>query len=95
MRSLNHPEPVAPTKLKTAIIASMLAAATSDMPLSEHAATRCVPIRPFVDAPQTKKLPASSQKSRERKPVPRAANATRTGFPGLADGGALVPGASP
>ena len=51
------------------IAASKPAARTSGMPWSPHAGTKCVPIKPFVLAPQMKKLPDSSQKSRERAPV--------------------------
>ena len=39
---------------------------------------RCVPINPLVEAPQMKKLPASSQKSRERKPSPSVSKAAFT-----------------
>ena len=42
---------------------------------------RCVPISPLVLAPQTKKLPASSQKSRDCRPTPKAPIAAANGFP--------------
>jgi len=44
----------------------------------------CVPIRPFVLAPQMKKLPPSSQKSRVRKPSRSARNVLRNGLPSSA-----------
>jgi hypothetical protein len=46
-----------------------------------------VPISPFVEAPQLKKLPASSQKSRERSPSRKAASALATGLPRAATAG--------
>ena len=48
-------------KLNTPMVASTLAPATSEMPLSMQAGIRCVPISPLVEAPQTKNVPASSQ----------------------------------
>ena len=50
--------------LKMPIVASIPAPNTGDRPWSEQAAIRCVPMRPLVVAPQMKKAPASSQKSR-------------------------------
>ena len=41
---------------------------------------RCVPIRPFVDAPQMKNVPKSSQKSRDFAPSLSASSATVAGF---------------
>ena len=41
---------------------------------------KCVPMRPRVLAPQTKKLPPSSQKSRERIASPSASNAAVNGL---------------
>src|ERR1041384_6735302 len=54
--------------------ASRLAAATSGIPWSIDAGMRWVPMSPFVDAPQMKKLPPRSQKSRERTPMRRPRN---------------------
>jgi len=62
-RSESQPLPVVPIRSKIPITASRPAARTSGMPWSMHAGTRCVPTSPLVVAPQTKKLPASSQKS--------------------------------
>ena len=54
-----------PTRSKTPIIASNPAAATWVSPWSTAAGIRCVPIRPFVVAPQMKKLALRSQNVRE------------------------------
>ena len=43
------------------ISASSCAERTAGMPTSWQAAMRCVPMRPLVLAPQTKKVPASTQ----------------------------------
>ena len=66
---------------KMPITASRLAAVTSAMPWSMEAGIRCVPMRPLVDAPQMKKLPARSQKSRERTPRRRPLKALTIGLP--------------
>ncbi len=69
-----------PTRSNTPIAASRLAASTSGMPWSMQAGIRWVPISPLVLAPQTKKLPPSSQKSRECRPARRAWMARTAGF---------------
>ena len=53
------------------IAASNPAACVSGMPWSPHAGTRCVPIKPFVLAPQMKNDPASSQNVRVREAPPQ------------------------
>ncbi len=65
------------------MVASRLAAVTSAIPWSIDAGIRCVPMSPFVEAPQMKKLPPSSQKSRERTPMRRPRNALPIGLPVL------------
>jgi len=49
---------------------------------------RCVPTRPFVDAPQITNVRVSSQKSRDRSPSARASMAMRAGFAVAAIGAA-------
>jgi hypothetical protein len=51
------------------------------MPLSMQAAIRWVPISPLVLSPQTKKLPNSNQKSRERLQRRSTRSALSTGLP--------------
>ena len=52
-----------------------------------QAGIRCVPISPLVLAPQMKKLPASSQKSRERRPDLQGASAATKGLPAAGSAG--------
>src|ERR1700694_859946 len=80
-RSVRYPDTSVPTTSKTPITASRLAAVTSAIPWSIEAGVRWVPIRPLVEAPQMKKLPARSQKSRERTPSLRPRNALTIGLP--------------
>ena len=93
-RSLSQPDRVVPTKSNTPIAANKLAPCTSGMPWSTQAGIRCVPINPLVDAPHTKKLPASSQKSRERSPSRSARIAVVAGLPWLEMAGG-APGSDP
>lgn len=75
-----------PTTSKTPITASSEAAAVMGMPWSWAAGTKWVWIRPFVDAPQIAKVPASSQNGPVRtalsstETVRRAAPVTGSGF---------------
>ena len=69
-----------PTRSKTPITASRLAAVTSDMPWSIAAGIRCVPMSPFVVAPQTKKLAVRSQNVDVREASARPPIAARKGF---------------
>ena len=64
------------------IVARIPAARTSGMPWSMQAGMRWVAMRPFVLAPQTKKVPARSQKSREREARASVRNASTAGLPG-------------
>ena len=66
---------------KTPIVARSDAAATSPNPWSIAAGIRCVPIRPFVDAPQMKKLPASSRNEVDRQTSPRVRIGVLNGLP--------------
>ena len=79
-----------PTISKMPTKARSPAAVTSDMPWSIDAGIRCVPINPLVVAPQMKKLPASSQKSRDRTPMRRPPNARAIGFSVLRHRGVIV-----
>jgi hypothetical protein len=45
-----------------------------------QAGIRWVPISPLVEAPQMKNVPASSEKSRERRPIRRPRSARTAGF---------------
>jgi hypothetical protein len=69
---VSQPDAVVPTTSKTPISASRPAAVTCVIPWSCAAGIRCVETRPFVVAPQTKNVPASSQKARERIAAPSA-----------------------
>ena len=69
----------------TPIAASSPAPCTSVKPWSAQAAIRCVPIRPFVVAPQTKNAKTSSWKSRRGANSLSVETALRNGF---ASGGA-------
>src|ERR1044072_7344167 len=88
-RSLSQPEPVAPTMLNTPIPASSQAPASAGISLSMQAGIRCVPISPLVEAPQQKKLPASSQKSRRRDASASVRNEFMIGLPTAGAGGGL------
>ncbi|MNS75198.1 hypothetical protein D3C72_1087020 [compost metagenome] len=85
-----------PTKSNAPIIASAEAAGTADMPKSAHRAMKWVWIRPLVDSPQIKNVPASSQKvcvraaSRSTTKGPRSVSGA-----GGPDGAGAVPGSSP
>ncbi len=82
---MNQPEAIVPTTSKTPITASSEAAAVTGIPWSCAAGTKCVWTRPFVDAPQIAKVPASSQKG----PVRAAENRTvtaRLAAPGTGSG---------
>ena len=67
------------------------------MPWSPQAGMKCVPIKPLVLAPQMKKVPKRSQKSRCRAARARAPNAVDTGFPPRSSGASslALPGAAP
>ena len=82
-------------RLKSAMEASRFAPAIAGMSWSTQAGMRWVPISPVVEAPHTKRLPDSSQKSRERSsPTPRAESAARIGLP-LLGTATLAPRSSP
>ncbi len=66
---------------KMPIAASNPAACVSGMPWSPHAGTRCVPIKPFVLAPQMKNEPGQQPKRSRARGAPRStANASRSGL---------------
>src|SRR6185295_2323316 len=68
------------------MIASRLPAATAAMPWSEQSEIICVPTRPLVVKPQTKNVPANSQKSGVFAPYASPANAVLSGLDLLGTG---------
>ncbi len=88
---MSTPDAVVPMMSNTPMRASRLAAATGATPWSWAAGRKCVPMSPLVLAPQTKKLPASSQKVPLCADSRSPAKATATGLPVAAsDGGSSV-----
>lgn len=71
---MSQPEKTVPMMSKTPMTASSEAAAVMGMPWSWADGTKCVRIRPLVEAPQIANVPASSQNG----PVRAASNSTRT-----------------
>ena len=84
-----------PRKSKPPISASTLAAVTAVMPKSWHSGMKCVPIRPLVDRPQTKKVKNSSQNVRVRPASVSAVMASRAALPAAARSGGAVTARSP
>jgi hypothetical protein len=78
----------------TPINASMDAAVVAGIPWSCAAATKCVPIRPFVDQPQTKNVPTSTQNTLDLLDRASSSNAAPVADPRLAAGGGGTSAAS-
>lgn len=74
---MNQPDATVPTTSNTPITASSPAAAVTGMPWSWAAGTKWVLTRPFVEAPQIAKVPASSQKGPVRAALTRTVTARR------------------
>jgi hypothetical protein len=74
---------------KNPTVASKLAAVTSGIPWSIAAGIRCVPMRPLVEAPQMKKLPARSQKLPEPAPSRSPCKLVAMGLEVVVGGGAI------
>ena len=77
---MSQPDAIVPMTLQTPIAASMSAAPASEMPWSRQAGMKCVPMRPNVLAPHTKKLADRSQKSRDPTASPSAASGAVNGL---------------
>ena len=76
-----------PTTSNTPTSASRLAAATSAMPWSCAAGIKCVPIRPLVESPHTKKDPDTYQKSRTLAASRNVCSVSCATLPALRTGG--------